>query len=105
MEQNKVACIKIQQYACEHLHELSIELVFDYIHDVFVPAMVKETSSISPNKKEKYDIEVHNLLGKYGLTCICPSTVYRWMKLLEFKYEQQQKGILPMRGTCFVGFK
>ena len=87
LEQNKDACIKIQQYAHEHLHELSIELVCEYIHDVIVPAMVKETS-FSPNKKEKYDIEVHNLLSKYGLTCICQSTVYRWMKLLGFKHEQ-----------------
>jgi len=50
--------------------------------------MVKETSSMAPNEKEKYDIEVHNLLGKYDQTCICPSTAYRWMKLLGFKYEQ-----------------
>jgi len=89
LEQNNNACIKIQQYAHEHLHEFSIKLDgCEYIHDVIVPAMVKETSSISPNEKEKYDIEVHNLLSKYGQTCICPSTVYRWMKLLGFKYEQ-----------------
>jgi hypothetical protein len=26
-------------------------------------------------------------LKKYGLTCIRPSTVYRWMKCLGFTYE------------------
>jgi hypothetical protein len=26
-------------------------------------------------------------LQKYGLTCIYPSTVYRWMKCLGFNYE------------------
>ncbi len=32
------------------------------------------------------------ILQCYGLTKLCPSTVYKWMKQLGFKYEPQRKG-------------
>ena len=41
---------------------------------------------------EAYDNELQKILGSYGLTSICPSTIYRWMNLLGFKYEQRKKG-------------
>ena len=40
---------------------------------------------------EAYDNELQKILGNYGLTSICPSTIYRWMNLLGFKYEQRRK--------------
>jgi len=41
---------------------------------------------------DEYNHVVHNLLGNYGLTCICPSTVYNWMKKLGFKCECRKIG-------------
>jgi ferredoxin-like protein FixX len=29
---------------------------------------------------------------RYGLTYVCPSTVYKWMKGLGFQYETRKKG-------------
>ena len=31
-------------------------------------------------------------MQRYGLTKLCPGTVYRWLKLLGFTYEVQRKG-------------
>jgi hypothetical protein len=32
------------------------------------------------------------VIKKYGLTKVCPATVYKWMKCLGFKYETRRKG-------------
>jgi hypothetical protein len=36
--------------------------------------------------------EVKIILHCYGLTKLCPSTVYKWMKQLSFTYEPKGKG-------------
>jgi arginine repressor len=46
-------------------------------------------------EKEKSDNQTYDqqkLLKQYGLTCISPSTVCRWLKVLGFKYEVRKKG-------------
>ena len=95
LQQNKDICQSMQQYGREHLHELSMELMCEYLHATILPKMVKEESGVvRENDKEhgEYDNELRKILGTYGLTCICPSTIYRWMNILGFKYEQRKKG-------------
>jgi len=43
-------------------------------------------------QEDEYEAATKAILDQYGLTIICPSTVYRWMKLIGFKYEPWQKG-------------
>ena len=91
LEQNKDICLSIQQYARENLHKLSIEFLREYLHDVFLPKMVKESYMLKPNS-EGYEQSLLELLKKYNLTCISPSMIATWMEKLGFKYEQWKKG-------------
>jgi hypothetical protein len=45
--------VKIQQNSKEHLHQLSIQLVSEYIHDVIIPTMVQDRYALTP-KQERY---------------------------------------------------
>ncbi len=91
LEQNKDICLSIKQYARENLHKLSIEFLSEYLHDVILPKMVKESYALEPNS-EGYEQSLLELLKKYNLTCISPLTITRWMEKLGFKYEQRKKG-------------
>jgi hypothetical protein len=82
---------KIQQYAKEHLHELSIELMSEYIHNTVIPIMVQERFVVKP-EDEQYEATVQGMYREYGLKKICPSTIYKWLKLLGFRYEPRRKG-------------
>jgi len=91
--ENKEICTSLQQYAREHLSELSVELICEYLHGTVIPKMVKETSGVEKSVNEQlYTEEAKKILKQYGLTCIDPSTVYRWMQKLGFKYEPRRKG-------------
>ena len=62
----------------EHLAELSIELLSEYIHKTIVPKQVskileKDTTQMSKKQHEK---EVKMVLKQYQLTCFSLSTVY-----------------------------
>jgi hypothetical protein len=91
LDQNKDICLSIQQYARENLHKLSIEFLSEYLHDVILPKMVKESYALEPNS-EGYEQSLLELLKKYNLTCRSTSMIARWMEKLGFKYEQQKKG-------------
>jgi hypothetical protein len=39
-----------------------------------------------------YIEKAKEILKEYGLTCIDPSTVYRWLQKLGFRYEPRRKG-------------
>jgi hypothetical protein len=94
LEQNKDVCTTMQQYAREHLSELSVELMCEYLDKTVLPKMVKEWTGIEKGEfdTEEYEIEVEKLLQEYRLTSINPSTVYRWLRKLRFKYETRRKG-------------
>ena len=93
LQQNADICERIQQYAREHLHELSIEFMCEYLHDCILPKMVEERNGITrESNEESYNKELKTLLREYGLTCLSQLTVYRWIKKLGFKYEQRRKG-------------
>jgi hypothetical protein len=93
LEQNKEVCTSLQQYAREHLSELSVELICEYLHDTVIPKMMKVASGVEKSGNEELYIEkAKEILKEYGLTCIDPSTVYRWLQKLGFRYEPRQKG-------------
>jgi hypothetical protein len=41
---------------------------------------------------ERYEETTKGLNSEFGLKKICLSTIYKWLKLLGFKYEPQRKG-------------
>ncbi len=53
--------------------------------------LVKEENGVEKDS-EGYVDQVKTLLGKYGLTKICPSTSYNWLCQLGFLYCTQKKG-------------
>jgi hypothetical protein len=58
--------------------------------------MVKEKFQVDATDGEGYDEAVKGLMQQNGLGKICPSTIYHWMKLLGFKYDQEKKLIMLM---------
>jgi len=93
LEQNKEVCTSLQQYAREHLSELSVELICEYLHDMVIPKMVKDASGVEKSVNEELHTgKAKEILKEYGLTCIDPSTIYRWLQKLGFRYEPRRKG-------------
>jgi hypothetical protein len=86
LQQNQDITVVIKQYLREHLHEPSVELLCEYIHDVVLPKLTKEATGAAPNN-DRYSSDL-----KYGLKTISMSTVCCWMKCLGFKYEVRRKG-------------
>jgi len=76
LEQNKDVCTAMQQYAREHLSELSVELMCQFLDETVLPKMVKTGIEKGEFVTEEYEIEVEKLLREYRLTSIIPSTVY-----------------------------
>jgi hypothetical protein len=44
LQQNQDACMKLQRYAKEHLSELPVELILEYLIKTVFPSVVKERS-------------------------------------------------------------
>jgi hypothetical protein len=50
--------------------------------------MAKDSSGVEKSVNEEvYTEKAKEILKKYGLTCIDPSTVYRWLQKIGFRYE------------------
>jgi hypothetical protein len=94
LEQNQDVTATIKQYCKEHLGELSVEFVFDYLHHTILPNLVKDIYGSSKEElgDEKYQEALRQVLKPYRLTCISISTVSRWINVLGFKYELRKKG-------------
>ena len=45
LQQNPHICTSMQQYGWEHLADLSIELMSEYVHDMIIPQMVWQQMS------------------------------------------------------------
>jgi DNA-binding transcriptional regulator YhcF (GntR family) len=92
LELNPDVCSAIKKYACSNLNRLSVEAVVEYIHHTVLPQIARnemeENNNLHIGEEEMKKI----ILQCYGLTKLCPSTVYKWMKQLGFKYEPQRKG-------------
>jgi hypothetical protein len=67
----------------------------EYVHGVVLPSMVAKEINLPVDEiqqGEGYQTEMCKVIKKYGLTKVCPATVYKWMKYLGFKYETRRKG-------------
>jgi hypothetical protein len=91
LERNQELCIQIKEYVCEHLAELSSEMLCEYMHNVVMPILVKDETGV---EKENVGCTDHlkPTLGKYGLTKIFLSTCYNWLRQLGLQYCTQKKG-------------
>jgi hypothetical protein len=78
LKRNQELCIKIKEYVCEHLSELSSEILFEYMHNVVMPILVKEETRMD-KENVGYTDHLKASLWKYGLTKIRPSTCYNWL--------------------------
>ncbi len=69
--------------------------MMEYIRGIVPPKIVAEEAKMSIEEVRQNQVIADELtketLQKYGLTCICSSTVYRWMKCLGFNYEARKK--------------
>jgi hypothetical protein len=91
LERNPELVLKIKEYIREHLSELSSEMLCEHLHNNVLPVLVKEETGVEKDS-ETYVDQVKVVLGRYGLTKICPSTCYNWLRLMGFKYCTQKKG-------------
>ena len=76
LQENKDVSLKIQAYARENLHELSVELMMEYLHNTIIPNLVKQSTGVGP-EEEAYVSKKKELFEQYGLKKLCISTVYR----------------------------
>jgi hypothetical protein len=77
----------IIQYAKQNVHELSAELLYSYIHDIALPALLDQRRAVLVD--ESYTME--KLLHENRLTKVSITTIFRWMAQLGFKYETRRK--------------
>ena len=77
---------------------MSVEVMSQYIHHMVLPQIIEEdrqekirAGEMNASEVQEYEKELQTLLKRYGLTCICLGTVYRWMKKLGFNYEPRKK--------------
>ena len=103
---NPNICMNIQRHGKENLDALSIEMLSEYIHDKVLPALLHSTFNEPVEEEEKqsvsdaldldseeYKSKLKQILITHGLTCIRPpSTIYRWMTGLGFRYAPRKKG-------------
>ena len=66
-------------------------MLCQYLHNTLLPVMIKEETGIEKGS-DSYTEALKETLYKHGLTKICPSTCYNWLRLLGFTYCAQKKG-------------
>jgi hypothetical protein len=105
LEDNDDAVSLIVRYACSKLSELSVELMYNYLHCNVIPSMIRmrrdRSQATKPlshyvaepesNNSTVTDAEKQALLKEYGLKELCLATVNNWMLKLGFKYETRRK--------------
>jgi hypothetical protein len=98
-EQNQDITAIIKQYCKEHLSELSVEFLLDYLHKTIIPTMVKDMYGKGKDEmsEEEYAEVVRQVLKPYRLTSLSIS-VSRWLQALGFKYEVRKKGYITLMG-------
>ncbi len=53
LHKNKDVSLKIQAYTRKNLHELSVKLMMEYLHNTIIPNLVKQSTGVGP-KEEAY---------------------------------------------------
>jgi hypothetical protein len=87
LERNPYLKNSLLQYATSNLNKLTAELLLAYLHDTVLPALLEEFRE----ELECPKYTMYALLQEHQLTKRSIPTVYRWMRLLGFKYEPRQK--------------
>ena len=80
------------QYATSNLNELTAELLLAYLHDTALPALLEEFRE----ELESPDYPMYELLQEHRLTKLSMPTIYRWMRILGFKYEPRKSATTLM---------
>jgi ABC-type dipeptide/oligopeptide/nickel transport system permease component len=75
-------------YATSNLGTLSVEMMSEYIHHVVLPQMIENEVKESNGELDQ-EQALEKVLKQYGLTKICLSTVYKWLKKLGFNLEKK----------------
>jgi hypothetical protein len=83
LDRNPDLARSIIQYAKQNLNELCAELLYSYIHEIALPALLDERRAELAN--DTYTME--ELLAENQLTKVSIPTIFRWMRRLGFKYE------------------
>ena len=87
LEENPDLKDAIVYFARDHLHELSASLLFHFLHEEALPALVeKKREELDNQQYSKDDLLVDHQLGKLTLR-----TVYKWMERLGFRYQPRMK--------------
>ncbi len=87
LDRNRELGRSIIQYAKQNLNELSAELLYSYVHEIALPALLDERRAELAD--ESFTME--QLLRENQLTKVSITTIFRWMRRLGFKYEVCQK--------------
>jgi hypothetical protein len=87
LEQNPDLKKSLLQYATSNLNELTAELLLAYLHDTALPALLEQIQA----ELDCAEYSMYDLLQQHRLTTLSVPTIYRWMRLLGFKYEQRRK--------------
>jgi hypothetical protein len=77
----------IIQYAKQNMNELSVELLYSYVHAIALPALLEDRQAELADKT--YTME--QLLHENQLTKVSGTTIFRWMRWLGFKYKMRRK--------------
>jgi hypothetical protein len=75
------------QYATSNLNDLSAKLLLAYLRDMALPALLEDF-------REELDFPEYTMFElpqEHRLTKLSVPTIYRWMRLLGFKYEMRQR--------------
>jgi hypothetical protein len=99
LELNLAVCSALKTYACANLNMLSIEMMVEYLHNRVIPEMVKkEMNERNCNNLAGLDESICKqiILQCYGLTKLCPGTVYRWLRLLGLTMRHSTKDFMFM---------
>jgi hypothetical protein len=86
----------MMEYGRANLADLTIEMMHGYLHETVIKSLVLEEYAEKNNNTKlsdkEYEVEAKKFLASYGLTCVCFTTVYRWMLKIGFKHETRRKG-------------
>jgi hypothetical protein len=87
LERNPDFKMSFLQYATSNLNDLSAELLLAYLHKTALPALLEEFRE----ELEFPEYTLFELLQEHRYTNLSVPTIYRWMRLLGFKYETRQR--------------
>ncbi len=87
LDRNPEVKQSIMEYAKQNLNDLSAELIYSYLHEVALPALLNDRRAELVNPT----LTMEQLLEENQLTKLSMTTVFRWMGRLGFKYETRRK--------------